>query len=318
MKTFAWLLALLAFCMSASAQTTDKTIRIVSPYAPGGGIDVVGRPLAAAWSKKTGNPVYFENKGGGQGTIAMRFVAGMPPDGSTLIIVTTAQVAINPHLFKELPYDVERDFTPIALVGTTPFMLVVNPDVPAKTVAEFVSLARQNSGKFSYASTGPGSGPHLSMELLKSIANIDLLHVPYKGGGEAFTDLMAGRVQAMFATPGSTMGMIQSGKLRAVGVASTQRITVLPNLPTFAESGLPNQQSYVWYALLGPKNMPPATVKQIYETVADLLKAPALDAQYRAAGVEPGDLDPTALTAFIRSESAKWSAVIKTVGVQPE
>ena len=318
MKMIGWLLTSLAFCMSASAQVTDKTIRILSPYATGGGVDVVGRPLAAAWSKKTGSSIFFENRGGAQGTIAMRFVAGAPPDGSTLIIVTTAQVAINPHLIRQLPYDVERDFTPIALIGTSPFMLLVNADVPAKTAAEFVSLARQNNGKFSYASTGVGSGPHLSMELLKSIANIDLMHVPYKGGSEAFADLIGGRVQAMFATPGSTMGMIQGGKLRPVAVASPRRLTVLPNVPTFSEAGMPDLQSYVWYALLGPKSMPPATVKQIYDTVAELLKTPALDAQYRAAGVEPGDMDPAALGAFIRSESAKWNTVIKSVGVQPE
>jgi tripartite-type tricarboxylate transporter receptor subunit TctC len=311
-------LAAMALSLSAHAEFPDRPIRLDLPYAPGGGADIVGRPLAVALGKILNASIYVENRGGASGNIAMEHVAHSAPDGYTLVLPLTAQVAVNQNLFKHLPYDPVKDFTPIALIGKSPYFLVVNPSLPVKNLQDFIALARKEPGKLSYASTGAGSGLHLSMELLKSMAKIDIAHIPYKGAGEGQTDLLAGRVQAMFASAGSAKGMIQTGKMRALAVTTPQRSPVLPDVPTIAEAGLPGYESYVWYALMAPKGTPPDVVKKLHDATVAALKTPEVQQEFAADGIEPIGSTPEELASFIKSESAKWQKVMQQAGVVPE
>jgi tripartite-type tricarboxylate transporter receptor subunit TctC len=318
MKALATFLLAASFCASAMAAYPSRPIRIILPYAPGGGADVVGRPLAEALGKISGASVIVENKGGASGNIAMDYVAHSSADGYTLVLPLTAQVSVNPTLFKKLSYDPFKDFTPVTVIGKAPYFLVVNPSVPAKNLKEFIALVKQDPGKYSYASTGQGSGLHLSMELLKSVAKIDLVHIPYKGGSEAYTDLLAGRVQAMFASAGAVQGFIKSGRLRALAVSTPQRAAVLPDVPTFAEAGLPGFESYVWYALLAPKGTPAPVIGTLHDEVIAALKTPELQKRFAEDGVQPIGSTPAELTSFMKSEGVKWSGVMKRAGVQPQ
>jgi len=204
------------------------------------------------------------------------------------------------------------------LIGKSPYFLVVNPSVPAQNLQQFIALAKKDPGKYSYASTGPGSGLHLSMELLKSMAGIDIVHIPYKGAGEGQADLLAGRVQAMFASAGSAKGFIQAGKMRALGATTLQRSPALPDVPTIAEQGLPGYESYVWYALLAPKNTPAPIIKKLHDAALQALNTPEVQKQFAAAGIESIGSTPEDLAKFEQSESVKWQAVMKKAGVAPE
>jgi len=311
-------LAAIAVSLSARAEYPDRPIRLELPYAPGGGADVVGRPLAVAMGKILNTSVVVENRGGASGNIAMGYVAHAAPDGYTLVLPLTAQVSVNQNLFKQLPYDPIKDFKPIALLGKAPYFLVVNPSVPARNLQDFIALARKDPGKLSYASTGSGSGLHLSMELLKSMANVDIAHIPYKGGGEALNDVLAGRVQAMFASYGSAGGLVKAGKLRPLAVTTPKRSPVLPDVPAIAESGLPGYESYVWYALLAPKDTPEPVVKKLHDAAIAALKTPEIQAEFAADGIEPIGSSPQELAGFIQSEAAKWQQVMQHAGVQPQ
>jgi tripartite-type tricarboxylate transporter receptor subunit TctC len=318
MRFFLLLIAALVFSAPAMAEYPDRPIRIILPYSPGGGADVVARPLAVELGKRLGVSVIIENKGGASGNIAMEYVAHSPADGYTLVLPLTAQVSVNQNLYKKLPYDAEKDFAPITVLGRAAYFLAINPAVPAKNLQEFIALAKKNPGKFSYASTGLGSGLHLSMELFKSIAGIDLVHIPYKGGSEAYTDLLAGRVEAMFVGAGSAKQWIDSGRMRALAVSTTQRAAVLPNVPTFAEAGLPGFESDVWYALLAPKATPPAVQKKLHDEVVAALQSPELQKALTDNGIKPIGGTPQELTDYMKSESVKWGEVMKQAKVVPE
>jgi tripartite-type tricarboxylate transporter receptor subunit TctC len=308
----------MTFCMSAMAEYPDKPIRIILPYAPGGGADTVGRPLAVALSKVLGVSVYVENKGGASGNIAMQYVANSSPNGYTVVLPLTAQVAVNQSLFKHLPYDPQKDFAPISVIGEAPYFLAVNPSFPAKNLQEFIDVVRKNPGKYSYASTGLGSGLHLSMELLESMAKINMVHVPYTGAGAAYTDVLAGRVQATFAGVGSAKGFLDAGLLRPLAVTTPQRSAALPNVPTMSEAGLPGYESYVWYALLAPKGTPAPVIQKLHDAVVAALKTPEVQKEFAADGIQPIGSTPEQLTSFITSETVKWSALMKRAGVAPE
>jgi tripartite-type tricarboxylate transporter receptor subunit TctC len=309
------LLLALSFCTSAFAKYPDRPVRIILPYSPGGGADVVARPLAVELGKRLGVSVIVENKGGASGNIAMSYVANSRPDGYTLVLPLTAQVSVNPSLYRHLPYDPLKDFAPITEVGRAAYFFVVNPSVPAHTLQEFIALAKKSPGKFSYASTGIGSGLHLSMELFKSMAGVDMVHIPYQGGSEAYTDLLAGRVQAMFAGVGSAKQWIDNGSMRALAVSTTQRSRVLPNIPTMAEAGVPGFESDVWYALLAPKGTPPDVVATLHDAVVAALNSPALQKNYLDNGIDPVGSTPDQLTALIKSDTVKWAGVIKRAKV---
>ena len=305
-------LTLLALATYAAGYP-EKPVRLVLPYGPGGGSDVVARPLAHFMSERTGAQFIADNRGGANGNIAMEIVAHAPADGYTLGLVLTAQLAINPSLYKKIPYDPVKDFAPITLLGSAPYFLSVNRTLPANTLAEFIKLARDKPGGLTYASTGNGSGLHLSMELLKSMAKIDLVHVPYKSAGIAITDLLAGQVQAQFISYGTGVGHFKAGRLRALAATTKERSRALPEVPTIAEAGVPGYESGVWYALLAPRGTPQAVIKRLHGDCVELAKGP-LAAQLINDGITPIVSSPAELAAYTKSEIAKWSDVVKRSG----
>jgi tripartite-type tricarboxylate transporter receptor subunit TctC len=292
----------------------DHPIRLVVPYPVGGGGDTAARPLGIYLSKKLGQQIVVDNRGGANGNIAMELVAKSPADGYTLVLALTSQLAVNQTLYKHLSYDPLKDFEPVALVASAPYFLAVNPKVPARNLQEFIALAKANPGKYSFGSSGNGSGPHLSMELLKSMAKIDLLHVPFKGTGPAMPALLGGDVDAMFVSYGVGSGQIKAGKLRAIAVSSSKRAPTLPDIPTIAEAGVPGYDSGVWYALLAPKGTPPAIVQRLNADINALLKEGDLKKAFLNDGIVPIGSTPEQLGAYIQSESAKWSDIVHRSG----
>ena len=304
----------LALPVAAAAGTyPEKPVRVVLPYGPGGGSDVVARPLAHFMSARTGVQFIADNRGGANGNIAMEIVAHAPADGYTLGLALTGQLAINQSLYRSIPYDPVKDFAPITLLGSAPYFLALNRAVAATTLDEFIRVAREKPGSLTYASTGNGSGLHLSMELLKSMARIDVVHVPYKSAGAAITDLLAGQVQAQFISYGTGVAHFKAGRLRVLAATSAQRSRALPDIPTIAEAGVPGYDSGVWYALLAPRGTPPAVVKRLHADCTALLKA-EVGAQMVADGITPIGSSPEALAAHVKSESAKWAEVVKRSG----
>jgi len=319
MKMYCSMLAILALSASALAGGyPDKPVKVVVPYGPGGGGDVVGRPFAQQLSERMGAQFLVDNRGGAGGNIAMEAVAQSPADGYTLVLALASQLAINPSLYSKLKYDPATDFAPITLLGSAPYFLAVRPSLPAKTLAEFIKLVREKPGTFSYASTGNGSGLHLSMELLKSMAKIDLVHVPYKGGGAALTDLVAGNVDAMFVSYGTGKGQIAAGKIRVLAVSSAQRSHAMPDVPTLAEAGLPGYDSDVWYALLAPRGTPPAVVKRLHDESVEVLKSPMMRERFASDGIRSIGSTPEELARYMKSERVKWADVIKRSGATVE
>jgi tripartite-type tricarboxylate transporter receptor subunit TctC len=300
-------------CNAFAAAYPEKPVRLVLPYGPGGGSDVVARPLAHFMSERTGAQFIADNRGGANGNIAMEIVAHAPADGYTLVLALTAQLAINPSLYKKIPYDPVKDFAPVTLLGSAPYFLSVNRTLQANTLAEFIKLARDKPGGLTYASTGNGSGLHLSMELLKSMAKIDLVHVPYKSAGIAITDLLAGQVQAQFISYGTGVGHFKAGRLRALAATTKERSRALPDVPTIAEAGVPGYESGVWYALLAPRGTPQAVIKRLHADCVELAKGP-LAAQLINDGITPIVSSPAELAAYTKSEIAKWAEVVKRSG----
>ena len=308
------ILALLALSAAAFAGSyPEKPVRLVLPYGPGGGSDVVARPLAHYMSARTGVQFIADNRGGANGNIAMEIVARAPADGYTLALALTGQLAINQSLYRSIPYDPVKDFAPITLLGSAPYFLALNRTVPATTLEEFIKLAREKPGALSYSSTGNGSGLHLSMELLKTMAKIDLVHVPYKSAGAAITDLLAGQVQAQFISYGTGVAHFRAGRVRVLAATTAQRSRALPEIPTIAEAGIPGYDSGVWYALLAPRGTPAAVVKYLHAACVELMKG-ELGTQMVNDGITPIGSTPEVLAAYIKSESVKWAAVVKRSG----
>ena len=313
MKRLIGIGALAIFASSAFAAYPEKPVRVVLPYGPGGGSDVVARPLAHHMGERTGVQWIADNRGGANGNIAMEILAHAPADGYTLGIVLTGQLAINPSLYKKIPYDPVKDFAPITLLGDAPYFLSVNRTLGINSLAEFLKLARDKPGGLTYSSTGSGSGLHLSMELLKTMAKIDLVHVPYKSAGAAITDLLAGQVQAQFISYGTGVGHFKAGRLRPLAATTKKRSSALPDVPTIAEAGVPGYESGVWYALIAPRGTPPAVIKRLHADCADLAKG-ALGTQMVNDGITPIVSTPAELAAYTKSEIAKWSEVVKRSG----
>ena len=296
----------------------EKPIRLIVPYAPGGGADVVARPLAHRLTEKLGKQVLVDNRGGASGNIGMEIVAKSPPDGYTLVLCLGPQLSVNQSLYSRLPYDPVQDFAPITLIGTASYFLAVHPALPVRNVEDFIKLAKARPGQILYGSSGNGSGLHLSMELLRSLAKIDVLHIPYKGGGPAMPDLLSGQLQAMFVSWGTSSGHIRAGKLRPLGATTAKRSPALPELPTLAEAGVPGYDSGVWYALLAPRATPATVIARLHGEVSGLLKASELRERYIADGIEVIASTPDQLTAYARSETAKWAQVIRRANVKVE
>jgi len=303
--------------MAADAFPT-KPIRIVVPFPPGGPADVLARTVGDRIAAALGQPVVVDNRPGAGGNIGMELVAKAAPDGHTLALAPAGNLTVNPSLYRNVPYDVGRDFAPVTVIAAVPNVLVVNPQVPAKDLAELIAYAKANPGKLNYSSPGPGSGAHLAGELLKSSAGIDIVHVPYSGIAPAVTAVMAGDVQLMFAGAPSALPQVAGGKLRALAVASPMRIASAPALPTLSEAGLPGFDVTSWYSIVAPAATPPAVVERLQKEIARALTSPDVKAKLTGIGAEPIANTPEEFAAMMRVETAKWSKIVKDANIKIE
>jgi len=301
----------------SAARYPERPVRLVVPFAPGGTNDVIGRIVGEKLAARLGQPFVVDNRAGANSVVGSEIVAGATPDGQTLLIVA-AGFAINPSLRRKLPYDTPRDFAPIGLIGGGPYLMVVHPSVPAKTVNEFVNWAKARPGQVNYASVGVGSPPHLAAELLRINASIDLQHIPYKGGGAVLPDLIAGRVSMFFGSISTLQPHVQTGKLRAIAVTTVRRAPAMPELPTFIEAGLAGYELKGWYGLLAPGKTPGAVVDRLNRELREVLADPDTRQRFLQRGIEPAPGTAQEFAALIRSEMAKWAKVIRAAGIKPE
>ena len=304
---------------SPAAQTTypEKPIRMVVGFPPGSQPDTVARLLGQKLAEALGKSIVVDNAMGAAGNIAADRVAKAAPDGYTLGQLSQAQLVVNPSLYK-LPYDPVKDFTPISQIIVTPFVLVVHNAVAAKSVKELVALAKAQPGALTFASAGSGSAHHMAAELFKSIANLDIRHIPYKGGPAAIPDLLGGRVMIMFGPIQTVMPVVREGKLRALAVTSLRGSPAVPELPTIAESGYPGFEFRVWYGLLAPARTPAVIVRKLHLETVKALALPDLRARLADLGMESIGNSPDEFAAAIKSEIPKWAKVIKEAGIKPE
>jgi tripartite-type tricarboxylate transporter receptor subunit TctC len=306
---------LLAASGALAQNYPNKPIRLVLPYPPGGGTDVIARPLAQKLTENLGQQVIVDNRGGAGGNIGMEFVAKSPPDGYALLFALTAQYAVNPSLYPKLPYDPVRDYAPISLLANAPYLLVVHPSLPAKSVAELITLIKARPGQLAYSSSGNGSGAHLAGEMLRSLARVEITHVPYKGAGPAMPDLIAGQVQLSFVTYTAAGPHIKTGRLRAVGVTTAKRSPTLPDLPAIAET-VPGYDSAVWYGFAAPAGTPPDVVARLNTEVLRVLASPDFRSRITLEAVAPIGTSPEEFGNFIKSEIVRWAKVVKDSGAK--
>jgi tripartite-type tricarboxylate transporter receptor subunit TctC len=309
----------LTFLLSATAigQTyPDRPIRVIVPVPAGGTPDVVARlvqqPLAAA----LGQQLVIDNRGGAGGVIGVELAARAVPDGFTLLFSSPGPLTIAPHLQKKIPYDTLRDFAPVSLVSIGPFLLITHPAVPAKNVKELIALAKAQPGKLNYASAGNGAANHLAMEHFKSMAGIDLTHVPYKGAPQAVTDVLGGYVNLMLNSIPPVIQHIKAGRVRLLGIASLKRSPQLPDVPTISESGVPGYEAANWFGMLAPAKTPPAIVRRLNTALVEIVRSADIRAQLEVQGADPVGSSTQEFAAFIRAESEKYAKVVKQTGAQ--
>lgn len=309
--------ALLFACSAAAQNYPSKPIRVVVVSTPGGSVDTMARTVSPKLAEKWGQQVIVDNRPGAGGAIAAEIVAKAPPDGYTLIMGTVASFATNVSLRKKLPYDPVKDFAPITLVATQNLMLLVHPSVPAKTVKELVALAKKRPGALSFASAGNGTGGHLSGELFKMLAGIDMLHIPYKGVAPAIIDVVSGQVTMTFASILSSLPQVKAGKLRPLAVTGGQRSPAAPQLPTMVEAGVKGYESATWYGLLAPAATPLEIVAKLNAEVVNILKSPEMHDRLSKEGADPVGNTSAEFSKFIQTEIDKWRKVIQAAGIQP-
>jgi tripartite-type tricarboxylate transporter receptor subunit TctC len=300
------------------AQAQDfptQPVKVVVPFPPGGTTDILARQLAKELQDRWGKPVVVENRAGASGTIFSEQLARMPADGHTLMLTATHHV-INPGLYKNLKYDTRTDFTPLAQVAAVPNVLVVHPSFPPRTVQELVAYAKAHPGKVSFGSAGTGGANHLSGELFKDMAGVDMVHVPYKGAAPALNDLLGGQIPMMFDSVPGVLQHIQSGKLRALGVTSLRRSPALPDVPTIDEAGLKGFEATAWFGLYAPGRMQPQLRDRIARDVLQVLQGPNIRSQFASLGADPGSMTQAQFAAFVDAELAKWSKVIADAKVK--
>ena len=309
-------LAAAAFAGAAGAQQYPaKPVRLVVPFAPGGSTDIIGRILAQRLAEGWGQPVVVENKPGAATTIGNDFVAKSAPDGYTLLLAP-APFVITQFIYPKLPYDGRRDFAPVALLATTPFVLVAHPAVPANDVQSLVALARTRPGTINYASPGSGSVPHLAMELFKARAGVDLTHIPYKGGGPAVSDVVGGQVALLFSPPIEVSQHVKAGRLRILGATTARRLPTLPDVPTFEESGYPGYEVLTWFGVFVPAATPRDTVGRIAAEIARALEAPEVREKLGGQGADVAFRGPDEFGRFLAGEYEKWGLAVKAAGVK--
>ena len=313
MKTTTIAAALLLACAGAWAQASFPTrpVTLVVPFPPGGGTDTGARLIAQKLAIRWGQPVVVENKGGAAGQVGADAVAKARPDGYTLLMGNIGTQAINPSLYPKMSYDPDKAFAPISLVAELPLAMMVNPSVPAKTAQEFIALARSKPGQLSYSSSGAGGAPHLAAEMFKQGSNTFILHVPYRGGGPAIADLLAGTVQLSFMTVLEASGHVKAGKLRALAVTSDKRVSALPDVPTLAESGLPGFNSISWIGLLAPAGTPTEIVEKIAADVRELLATADLRSRLVGLGAVPRATTPAEFGKMIEADRKRYAQIIQ-------
>jgi len=303
--------------LAQTAKYPARPVRLVVPFAAGGTNDILGRIVAEKLAEKFGQPFVADNRAGANTVVGSEIVARATADGHTLLIVS-ASIAVNPSLVRALPYDTLRDFAPIGMVAGGPYLMVIHPAVPAKTVGEFIAWVKSQQGKVNYASTGTGSPPHLAAELLKITAGIDMQHIPYKGGGAALPDLIAGRVSMFFGSIATLRPHVDSGRLRAIGMTTAQRSAAMPDVPTFIESGLVAYEVNGWYGLLTTGKTPRAIVERLSATLRQILNDPETRAQFVKNGLDPTPGSAEEFARLLSAEIVKWASVVKAAGIKPE
>jgi tripartite-type tricarboxylate transporter receptor subunit TctC len=316
--------AVLLIAATAGAQTTStgsgqaypvKPVRVLVGFPPGAGVDITTRLFTPRLAEALGQPFIVDNRPGAAGNIAAEVAAKTPPDGYS-ILSASAPIVMSQALYSKPGFNLERDFEPIGMMGSTPFLLVVHPSLPAKSLKEFVIIAKSRPGQMAFASTGNGSTPHLSMEMLKSQAGINLVHVPYKGTPQAVVDILSGQVQAMFANTLSVLPQVKAGRLRALAISSAKRSAAVPELPTVAESGMPGYESGTWFGLFAPAGTPREVITRLNAELVKIAGTADMKARLLAQGADPISVTPEEFRAFVKKELERWSKVVKTIGIK--
>lgn len=317
-----------SLALPSFAQSTwpNKSIRFIMPFAPGGTSEIVGRAVAAELTKQLGVSVYVENKGGGGGVPAMQEVARAAPDGNTFIMGHVGSLAVNPYIYPDSGYDVNKDFSPVTLLAKVPNLFVIHPDVPAKNLQEFVAYVRKNPGKLNYGSAGNASAGHLAMEYLKLVTGMFMAHIPYRGTGPALTDLLGGRTQALSAGTPALLPHIKSGKLRLIAVGTQKRIPLFPDIPTVAESGpalglgkkLEHFETSQWYGMIAPSGVPAAIIKRMQEECLKALKSSSVTERFANDNAVGGGMVPEDFGKFIASEQKIWKEIVAKAKIKSD
>jgi tripartite-type tricarboxylate transporter receptor subunit TctC len=310
---------LIAWPVIAPAQSfPSKPMRVIVPYSPGGTTDLLARVVGQKLNERSGQPVVVENKPGANGMIGIDMVAKSAPDGHTLGIASAGTHAANASLYKNMPHDPIKDFTPVTLAVSAPMLLIVHPSLKVDSVKDLIALAKSKPGQISYASGGSGSSQHLAMELFKMMAGIDMTHVPYKGSAASYTDLLAGAVSAEIDVLPTALPPVKSGKLKAIGTGSAQRLVSVPDVPTIAEAGVPGYEASAWYGFVGPAGIPKDLLAKLNAEIARALKLPDVAERLGAAGLIVVASTPEEFASHIRSETDKATKIIKSANIQPD
>ena len=314
------LAAALMLPLPSAAQTYPaRPVRMVVPFAPGGSTDIMSRVAAQhmALSDTFGQQIIVDNRPGVSGIVGIDIVAKAQPDGYT-VLMTSLAITVNPSLYASLPYDTAKGFTPVTLVGSNVNILVLHPSVPAKSLQEFIAYAKANPGKLNFGSGGPGTTPHLAGEMFKTMAGIQVTHVPYKGGGQSVAALLGGEIQFILESTTQLLPLVKAGKLRPLGITDLKRSPFLPDLPTLSESGLKGYEMVGWNGMFVPAGTPPAVVSKLHAEVVKALALPAVKERFAALGADPSGMSPAEFSAFVAAETAKWAKVVKDANIKVE
>ncbi|HSN41737.1 MAG TPA: tripartite tricarboxylate transporter substrate binding protein [Burkholderiales bacterium] len=307
-----------AACAEAAAAYPAKPIRLIVPFPPGGGNDVIARVVGKQLSERWNQQIVIDNRGGANGMLGLSLLAQAAPDGYTLAVGAAGPLAVNPSLYSKMPYDSLKSFAPVTNMVNFPLLLVTHPSLPAKSVKELIALAKAQPGRLNFASPGSGNSGHLAGELFNSMAGVKIVHVPYKGAGPAIADLLGGQVQMMYSSIPSVLPHVQAGRLNALAIGSAKRLSTLPNIPTIAESGVPKYEAYSWVGMVAPAGTPGEIVAKLNREIIDILKVKQVADNLNQQGAVPDYQSPEAFRAYIKAEIAKWGAVVRAANIRAD